>query len=44
VDQETGEITEADPTRGVPVGKVKNVKAASDIRAMIMSSINSERD
>jgi hypothetical protein len=44
VDQETGEITEADPTRGVPVGKVKNVKAASDIRAMIMNNINPERD
>jgi len=44
VDQETGEIAETDPTRGVPVGKVKNVKAASDIRAMIMNNINPERD
>ena len=44
VNQETGEILDVDPTRGVPIGKVKNVKAAADIRSMIMNSINPEKD
>jgi len=44
VDQETGEISEVDPNKGAALGKVKNVKAAADIRSMLMKSINPERD
>jgi len=43
-DPETGEIREVDPTQGISVSKVKNVKAAADIRSMIMASINPEKD
>lgn len=43
-DPETGEIREVDPSQGLSLPKVKNVKAAADIRSMLLNSINPERD
>ena len=43
-DPETGEIRDVDPTQGMSVGKVKNVKAAADIRSMILANLNPEKD
>lgn len=43
-DPETGEITPIDPTKGFSVSKPKNVKAAADIRSLIMANLHPEKD